>query len=125
MLLRPPRATRTDTLVPYTTLFRSSLEQATAFARSGMVVIGGQRRRDAFGAQQLARDPRVLAGDAVGAAQHVERAPADIAEIADRRRHQIKPGGQRRVGLASGRRQFTSRRRLARPSPLRNRWMSL
>src|SRR3546814_12641837 len=27
MILRPPRSTRTDTLFPYTTLFRSHLEQ--------------------------------------------------------------------------------------------------
>src|SRR3546814_5154421 len=29
MILRPPRSTRTDTLFPYTTLFRSSLITAT------------------------------------------------------------------------------------------------
>src|SRR3546814_17454258 len=28
MILRPPRSTRTDTLVPYTTLFRSNLDAA-------------------------------------------------------------------------------------------------
>src|SRR3546814_13093645 len=28
MIRRPPRSTRTDTLFPYTTLFRSDLEQA-------------------------------------------------------------------------------------------------
>src|SRR3546814_11678808 len=28
MIRRPPRATRTDTLFPYTTLFRSSLDRA-------------------------------------------------------------------------------------------------
>src|SRR3546814_7342672 len=29
MIRRPPRSTRTDTLFPYTTLFRSSTERAT------------------------------------------------------------------------------------------------
>src|SRR3546814_14412444 len=29
MIRRPPRSTRTDTLFPYTTLFRSTLDQAT------------------------------------------------------------------------------------------------
>src|SRR3546814_14713646 len=29
MILRPPRSTRTDTLFPYTTLFRSALDGAT------------------------------------------------------------------------------------------------
>src|SRR3546814_9637684 len=35
MIRRPPRSTRTDTLVPYTTLFRSSL-----FARCWLLVEG-------------------------------------------------------------------------------------
>src|SRR3546814_10572431 len=33
MIRRPPRPTRTDTLVPYTTLFRSALDGGTASAR--------------------------------------------------------------------------------------------
>src|SRR3546814_8610976 len=40
MIRRPPRSTRTDTLFPYTTLFRSMLQRAIAqtpesFARAG------------------------------------------------------------------------------------------
>src|SRR3546814_6219594 len=35
MIRRPPRSTRTDTLFPYTTLFRSSLDPWTR--RSGMI----------------------------------------------------------------------------------------
>src|SRR3546814_9153974 len=35
MIRRPPRSTRTDTLFPYTTLFRSELEQV---GRSGLAV---------------------------------------------------------------------------------------
>src|SRR3546814_10614319 len=34
MILRPPRSTRTDTLVPYTTLFRSCAARAAAFPSS-------------------------------------------------------------------------------------------
>src|SRR3546814_4077678 len=33
MILRPPRSTRTDTLFPYTTLFRSSLERFSSKLR--------------------------------------------------------------------------------------------
>src|SRR3546814_15822950 len=33
MILRSPRSTRTDTLFPYTTLFRSDLQQTLAFER--------------------------------------------------------------------------------------------
>src|SRR3546814_15799183 len=33
MIRRPPRSTRTDTLFPYTTLFRSSIDQQYTVAR--------------------------------------------------------------------------------------------
>src|SRR3546814_2962055 len=41
MIRRPPRSTRTDTLFPYTTLFRS--RAGTAIFWKGMVPIGEQR----------------------------------------------------------------------------------
>src|SRR3546814_13966707 len=34
MIRRPPRSTRTDTLFPYTTLFRSRVEARDAYARA-------------------------------------------------------------------------------------------
>src|SRR3546814_9509297 len=40
MIRRPPRSTRTDTLFPYTTLFRSADGQIYAMAQ-GNLVIGG------------------------------------------------------------------------------------
>src|SRR3546814_2022499 len=40
MIRRPPRSTRTDTLFPYTTLFRSELEAAV----DG--IVAGQRRHE-------------------------------------------------------------------------------
>src|SRR3546814_7531498 len=44
MIRRPPRSTRTDTLFPYTTLFRSTLAM---FADSTCLQeIGGRKRRD-------------------------------------------------------------------------------
>src|SRR3546814_18525769 len=50
MIRRPPRSTRTDTLVPYTTLFRSAVGvrrdravERGEFARVGC--IGGERER--------------------------------------------------------------------------------
>src|SRR3546814_13337627 len=58
MLLRPPRSTRTDTLFPYTTLFRSELARR--------VVAAGDAAHEA--AQQLGRqvvdavEPEVLEG---------------------------------------------------------------
>src|SRR3546814_2710081 len=38
MIRRPPRATRTDTLLPYTTLFRSAASQSCAAARDGVAM---------------------------------------------------------------------------------------
>src|SRR3546814_2822581 len=47
MKRRPPRSTRTDTLFPYTTLFRStfSCDIAHAVSRSGRDRAAGRRRR--------------------------------------------------------------------------------
>src|SRR3546814_14571726 len=41
MIRRPPRSTRTDTLFPYTTLFRSQLNRPFNF-RDPTVVLGGR-----------------------------------------------------------------------------------
>src|SRR3546814_16006765 len=43
MIRRPPRSTRTDTLFPYTTLFRSAEDDAVALFHIGDPV--GQRRQ--------------------------------------------------------------------------------
>src|SRR3546814_14178738 len=43
MIRRPPRSTRTDTLFPYTTLFRSDREVRAEFAFAGLAV---DRARD-------------------------------------------------------------------------------
>src|SRR3546814_15317377 len=37
MIRRPPRSTRTDTLFPYTTLFRSAVARCPASAKRGVV----------------------------------------------------------------------------------------
>src|SRR3546814_9746118 len=42
MIRRPPRSTRTDTLFPYTTLFRSSRSDPQASMTTGMII--GRRR---------------------------------------------------------------------------------
>src|SRR3546814_3755837 len=44
MIRRPPRSTRTDTLVPYTTLFRSRLLPAARGQQAGDRKAGQQRR---------------------------------------------------------------------------------
>src|SRR3546814_1351725 len=47
MLRRPPRSTRTDTLFPYTTLFRSCLPLIVSRRQGALYVIDGQHRYEA------------------------------------------------------------------------------
>src|SRR3546814_7430082 len=44
MIRRPPRSTRTDTLFPYTTLFRSLLQTEARQAATGVFLAGRQAR---------------------------------------------------------------------------------
>src|SRR3546814_7347104 len=46
MIRRPPRSTRTDTLFPYTTLFRSLAAHSAFLARNGEHNRGGGERHD-------------------------------------------------------------------------------
>src|SRR3546814_19404507 len=61
MIRRPPRSTRTDTLFPYTTLFRS-VDHAAEAARPGGV---DDRRRDraAIEGRDVAADQHPVIGD--------------------------------------------------------------
>jgi hypothetical protein len=45
---------------------------------------------------KLGEHARILTGDQVGRAQHVEGAQRDIAQVADRRGDNMQPGLQRR-----------------------------
>src|SRR3546814_7369729 len=57
MILRPPRSTRTDTLFPYTTLFRSHHRAAAIFAPGDHPLEIGIGHRMIFGAH---REPLVV-----------------------------------------------------------------
>src|SRR3546814_6011264 len=75
MIRRPPRSTRTDTLFPYTTLFRSLLESAGAPPGVFTNIFASH--------DQIARlidDPRVVGVTVTGS----ERAGAAVAERAGR-----------------------------------------
>src|SRR3546814_2226843 len=77
MIRRPPRSTRTDTLVPYTTLFRSSHEHlgVRQVARD-FHVRNAVRRRAVLGhriAHQRAQLAAELGGNAVGAVEGLLR----------------------------------------------------
>src|SRR3546814_3221762 len=59
MRRRPPRSTRTDTLFPYTTLFRSTASAVRCLARSGGSAIR-RKRRDGRSSQRPSPNPFVL-----------------------------------------------------------------
>src|SRR3546814_4790925 len=75
MIRRPPRSTRTDTLFPYTTLFRSVLDQR--HRDHGAVVGKADHGRDLGQAGQARGAPATFAGDdlegAVGQLAHHDR----------------------------------------------------
>src|SRR3546814_9151688 len=53
MIRRPPRSTRTDTLFPYTTLFRSHHARTTLLADGESGIIPGERTSSGFHANQV------------------------------------------------------------------------
>src|SRR3546814_4931505 len=103
MIRRPTRSTRTDTLVPYTTLFRSPHERAAAGIFLGMqypVEIPGvsnvQFLRTALNAQRRARgQSEVSAGeflklsraqaDALGLSADMLKRPVNVGFSGDRK----------------------------------------
>src|SRR3546814_3400862 len=56
MIRRPPRSTRTDTLFPYTTLFRSAIEHLLHRARQRGEIFGADEKVAASGSQKLRGD---------------------------------------------------------------------
>src|SRR3546814_5739985 len=76
MILRPPRSKRTDTFVPYTTLFRSS--QMGRAADPAVSAQGGRR--------SLCRRPQILP-------RRQDRALVDARRRAVRRRDPARPDG--------------------------------
>ena len=71
--------------------------------RGVVLVIGLELRRDAVALGQPAGDAGVLAGDDVDAGQRFQRAQGDVAEIADRGRHQMQPGNRPSARSGHGR----------------------
>src|SRR3546814_19669625 len=93
MILRPPRSTRTDTLFPYTTLFRSpgqkAAQQHVEVDAVGLGPPPAPRHRDARRVHdmhpdaprlQSARDPEAVAARLVGQPHAIDR-PARSARF--------------------------------------------
>src|SRR3546814_4258499 len=93
MIRRPPRSTRTDTLFPYTTLFRSRVERFTKPPdRLGTLVVEAElaiRGAGQRGLCPLVGDgldlvvPQVLVHRAAIAAAHVDDDGGAVAPVAD------------------------------------------
>src|SRR3546814_17117190 len=105
MIRRPPRSTRTDTLFPYTTLFRSDVlagESAIDFRRCLLIA---ERRQPAFlgGDLELAHDVRhamPLGGIRTTDRRVFEDFLAhECAQLAGPRRAQAGAGGQDRKSV--------------------------
>src|SRR3546814_3906621 len=88
MIRRPPRSTRTDTLFPYTTLFRSQLEQSRDIG-----AVAGRFARDECAPED--------AGDVAALEQgQVERQARDAGVKADDQIAALpRDGSQRRPGI--------------------------
>ena len=90
---------------------RQLLQDDGARLRGVVLVIGFQLRRDPVALGQPARHPCVFAGDDVDAGQGFQRAQRDVAEIADRRRHQMQAGNRLRRGQDMAAQRKCARRR--------------
>src|SRR3546814_11965677 len=73
MIRRPPRSTRTDTLFPYTTLFRSSRTIAPLYATAGTIKDGGTLAAEIDRIAARTSDPRARADAALRVVQNEVR----------------------------------------------------
>src|SRR3546814_13698706 len=72
LFLRPPRSTRTHTLFPYTTLFRSSMANAVGGKGERGDVAPSQQGRAGLRLQRAVPDARVVYVSATGATRSEE-----------------------------------------------------
>src|SRR3546814_3238460 len=116
MIRRPPRSTRTDTVFPYTTLFRSPVDTLAAFGelardathavdRVALLVRGQQQRHGASVAGVHGDETLQCNHERGHAALHVRRAAAVEHAVADFRYEGVAgPGlawaGRQHVGVA-------------------------
>src|SRR3546814_11752718 len=105
MIRRPPRSTRTDTLFPYTTLFRS-LDADLLAQFANQRIMRGLASLD-FAAGKLPLAGRDLADrtlrDQYASVRINQATGGDLAALAWRRsvlRHQVRRSEERRVGKA-------------------------
>src|SRR3546814_12225870 len=112
MIRRPPRSTRTDTLFPYTTLFRSDDDRVFALRRGGGRDIlrdggRGKRRAGKRGEGEFAIHHGILFGERASATHSQKQGFCGaVAVMADPTRHGEGDNrrGRRGTGGVTGRR---------------------
>src|SRR3546814_978322 len=135
MIRQPPRTTRTDTLFPYPTLFRSQRAPAPGFAQPGQVETGELPHRvhaQAAGHHRIAlevaiEEPQVRTYVHLGADLALaERAALagnafDTVEHRHRRQRQARFAGAEHLTAAAGKHRSPTTRRRSRipPVPIR------
>src|SRR3546814_7345198 len=77
MIRQPPRSTRTDTLFPYTTLFRAEAEHALKPTADNPAVVGP----DVEAAEAWARDQMTQIQNEMAAVGHAERTLRDVIAV--------------------------------------------
>src|SRR3546814_8290777 len=95
MIRRPPRSTRTDTLFPYTTLFRSS-QRGIAMVFQSYALYPHMSVRDNLGfGLKMANTPKAEIEDRVLAAARILK----IEPLLERRPGQLSGGQRQRVAI--------------------------
>src|SRR3546814_18965406 len=119
MIRRPPRSTRTDTLFPYTALFRSGRTSSEAPEQAGektrrlaALLFRHLRRGGRYGRPTVADRPYLLGlgkqpapiGDAVGAGVEPRRDAFEVAVVTPRVHALVAPAHINLNGVGSGER---------------------
>src|SRR3546814_6726860 len=83
MIRRPPRSTRTDTLFPYTTLFRSDTDILIGAVNTDAAIVAAADQPTVAVASQLTWSPQILMWDPEShpGAETIEEATADGAVV--------------------------------------------
>src|SRR3546814_15149620 len=125
MIRRPPRSTRTDTLFPYTTLFRSGRADGGGDDRRGNGDAGPERQRHAPSVAASGEYQYEPADRAAGAGARGERGRKP--DGARHLWHYVERGVDYRLPPAPGRYARSEERRVGKEcvSPCRSRWSPL
>src|SRR3546814_5096114 len=89
MIPRPPRSTRSDTLFPYTTLFRSRIHQAELTRIQWKIVLAHRRDQPVEGAPAPARH-RAFVGGTADAIDDLMALPPEIKHLRDKLRRVLQ-----------------------------------